>query len=157
MCLIVSSGKEVVTWRWAEDGSVFAYALRDPTTTLPAIGGKAGYYQPLATQWYFVDGNGHNVRRFPIADNKGVRRFSPDGKYVIIPEGCIDTVCENSVYKIETNARVCGYTTREVWFSDADCPALILHDGAIWDLRAETNASGCAYYSDNGWSHPNCP
>jgi len=155
-CLIIEAAQELITWRWSEDGNVFAYALLDPTTTLPAMDGRRGYYRPPATKWHIADSVGNNVKRFSIADNKKLE-FSVDGKYAAIQEYCYYTTCQHSIYEVSTSEKICEYKTEAVWFGESDCPNLVLKDGRIWDIRKEINDAGCRYYEQNRWGDiPGC-
>lgn len=153
LCLVTGSEQEVIDWVWSEDGSVFAYALQDVTVTRPAFSGRTGYYRPPATNWYIADGDGSDVRRFPLGDNNGLR-FSPDGKYAIVQIGCYYTTCQHTVYEVRNNRRICEYETRTVWMGETDCPVLTLENGQTWDIREMVTNAGCVYYERSGWSVP---
>lgn len=149
-CLVTESEQEVISWSWSEDGEAFAYALHNATVTRPALSGRWGYYRPPATHWYIADGNGNNVRRFPVADNHKLN-FSPDGKYAIVDVGCYYTTCQHVVYEVNSSRRICEYKTETVWFSETDCPVLTLENGQIWDIQEMVNESGCASYERMGY------
>ncbi len=156
-CLITKEELNIVAWRRSEDGSMFAYASQDILIVQPTSNREQPQSQ-TSINWYITDGYGENVRRFPLADNKGLR-FSPDGQYVIVQEYCFKTRCVYSVYKFENNYKVhnvCDYKTEGVWVWESDCPKFILANNQIWDIKQEYKESGCAYYKENDWSIPAC-
>ena len=153
LCLVTGSEQEVINWRWSKDGNVFAYALHDVTVTRPALSGRWGYYRPPATNWYIANGDGHNVRHFALADNRGLS-FSPDGKYAVIQLGCYYTTCQHHIYKIDDEHKICEYETNTVWFGVSDCPTLTLNNGEVWDIQKIVNDSGCVFYEERGGNMP---
>jgi hypothetical protein len=154
MCLTIDIEQKVIAWNWSEDGSMFATALHDVSKTPVPAGGRLGY-SPPATNWYISNRDGSNLQRFPLADNKSLR-FSPDAKYAIIRDKCIDISCWFSVYDIQEQRIICSYKQYTVWFNETDCGPLTYKNGDTWDLRGEVNDEGCEFYDSQGLSIPAC-
>lgn len=144
----------VIDWQWSPDGELLAYAVADANNPERQLSGRWGYAKLPNYNWYLLDANGANHRRFRAPEPFGFS-FSQDGQYATFPTYSDYGTTRVEVIHVRSEKLVCRYSSFNLWYSEEEppCPAIQLKNGEIWDIRTETNRSACEYHVENwGWS-----
>ncbi len=154
VCFRLRGDHTVVNVMLGSNESIDAYA----TVSRGRVPGPVLYLLDygIGVEWYVKDNGPGFMRRFYLADGRGIRLMSPDGSLAALTSK--STATESTDYEVvstQTDTIVCRFRAAENWF-DSGCESALQADGRVWNIRQAMDLEQCLINADLYVSDRHC-